>query len=359
MKTISNFMKENKGISAIIVILVLFLGGLFGYKELSKNPEVVTRFGGYGEATSKETVKKVNKTSKLGKELPTVEEILSAYSSALTEQSDLFIDEYIMNTYGDDVYVLYTAGLIPSTSLSERENLILTLTGNVVVDKEDSYYGIDTFKQTFDYISEIGDSSFYVNSNPTREDWDYTLPSNNTFSNISTTLESKNFFVQGSYISKGKDMEDYQKHIIAETLISGEPQEFETDEEVEEEINRLVEHHATLTVPFVLKKDMKVSEIKKELSKMKLNDAELTFETSNENFKRMQGDVGKLELDHGNDYEVSGYSVLTATFILDGNTTLYSGTNFLSYGKNQMELTETNQESTKAIVWDNFNLGED
>lgn len=364
-----DFIKQNKIVVITFIALILLFGFLIGRKIFLNNPNNVDKFTSYGSATNDDSIKKVNKSSNLGKKLPNAEEIMSSFNKEHTKELELIestdIDDFVLATYGEDVYNLYIEGLIPSTQLSEQDNLLILLTGNFFLDNNDTYFGVNLVPNTYNYITSLGTELIATSSNSSRTGWNYDLPEESEFNNTTTTISTGSFFVQGGFIQNYTQLSSND----AQALTGEDYPTFEDiseddadidakiDQRYAEYLKEKISNKYVLTLPIILKKDMKVSEIKKELEKIQFNEKSLTVITNSGSEIDNQASFSNFyALSSQNDYKISGLSSINVSFLIDENATMYPEINYLMYDKKQIAYSNEKPENTMttSTIFSNY-----
>lgn len=364
LRLVLDYLRENKKIVGLIIALLLFLGGLYAYNEFYRNPENLVKFSNYGGNDTSEVEKTISKNSTLGKELPYAEEIIKVISeknASNTEGVSYEFDDIILEEFGEQVSLLYTAGLIPSTILTESENTQIILAGNAYlqnVKAEDesgmsNYFGADTIVLSKNYIDSLGELIPDYSENPalTARGKPFEKAS---FSNITGTLENSSLKIHGVFLDTLPQVtqEDTPSEVLA---LLYNKYDGGSNLTTVDEFNDLTKGNYILTVNFIINKNMTIEKIKKELAELKLGEATPLFldytNIPQETVDSLSSDtnmLGSIEKQKGSDYEISSFSVLQASFYFPEDTSIFQTSNYLSLGKTQIELSPNN-----AIAYDN------
>lgn len=350
------FFKENKSIGLVSLGMILLLLGLFGYKTFYSNPDNVVKFSTYGGNDTRDVEKTISKNSVLGKKLPCAEEIITKIND--TEDKDLEIFDIVYNEFGEDVAKLFEVGLIPSSLLDDNDNIKIILSGNSYLDMESNYFPPEYLINTYDYINSLGEIKPRVILNPASK---FKLPESVSydFLNIDSKLSTKNLEIQGVFLNKPNlDNLSSESYLIAFNKFNSDIENIKSEEEF---LNK-IENNYILTLNFVLNKNMKVSEIYKELSELKLNDSEISNLSFNEvpndiknNFSPSVNLLEFIKENKGDDYEIASYSILQAKFYTGDSVKIYSNSNYLSYKDKQIELSNNKSvEFSNDLLYNDY-----
>lgn len=343
------FFKENKSIGLVSLGMILLLLGLFGYKTFYSNPDNVVKFSTYGGNDTRDVEKTISKNSVLGKKLPYAEEIITKIND--TEDKDLEIFDIVYNEFGEDVAKLYEVGLIPSSLLTEKDNIQIILSGNAYLDNSISYYPPEYTINTLEYINSLGSINPQKDVNPSSK----ILLNNNLtydYTNITTRLDTKNLEIKGVFLKKPNlDDNDLDTILLSYNKLGDSINNIQSNEELFDKIK----DNYILTINFVINKNMKISEIYKELDSLQMNDgslSKLSFDSLPDDYtNNITPDTNMLEhirKENKDDYEIASYSVLQVKFYTSDDVKIYSNSNYLSYKDNQIELT-----NNKSVEFNN------
>lgn len=364
LRLVLDYLRDNKKIVGLISALLLFLGGLYAYNEFYRNPENIVNFSNYGENDTSEVEKTISKKSTLGKDLPYAEEIIKVISeknASNTEGVSYEFDDIILEEFGEQVSLLYNAGLIPSTILTESENTQIILAGNAYlqnVKAEDesgmsNYFGADTIVLSKNYIDSLGELIPDYSENPALITRGKTFE-NASFSNITGTLENSSLKINGVFLDTIPQVteEDTPSEVLA---LLYNKYDGGSNLTTVAEVNEVTKGNYILTVNFIINKNMSIEKIKKELAELKLGEATPLFldytnipQETVDSLSSNTNMLGAIEKQNGSDYEIASFSVLQASFYFPEDTSIFQTSNYLSLGKTQIELSPIN-----TIAYDN------
>lgn len=333
--------------------MVLLLLGLFGYKTFYSNPDNVVKFSTYGGHDTRDVEKTISKNSVLGKKLPYAEEIITKIND--TEDKDIEMFDIVYNEFGEDVAKLYEVGLIPSSLLNEKENLQIILSGNAYLDNSIAYYPPEYTINTLEYINSLGSIKPQKNVNPASK---IVLNNNLTydFTNITTKLNTKNLEIKGVFLKK-PNLDDNDSDNDLDTVLLAYNKLGDSINNIQsaEELYDKIKDNYILTINFVINKNMKISEIYKELDSLKMNDgaiSKLSFDSlPNDYINNISPETNMLEYirkENKDDYKIASYSVLQVKYYTTDDVKIYSNSNYLSYKKSQIEL-----KNNKSVEFSN------
>lgn len=334
--------------------MVVLLGGLFGYKTFYSNPDNIVKFSTYGGNDTKDVEKTISKQSILGKKLPYAEEIIAEINNQEDIDSELY--DIVSEKYGDDVAKLFEVGLIPSTLLTESENIQIILSGNVFLKEDSNYYPPQYVINTLEYMTTLGDTIPTLKNNPSSR-FNSKIELYN-YSNINSKIETGDLDIQGVFLTK-PDINNLpnETYLLAYNKFKSELKNMTDGEELINELNK----NYILTVNFLVNKNMKVSEVLKEFSDLRLNDGELNLlsfkdlDESNKELLPIDSNVlGYLQESKGDDYEIGSYSILQVKYYTSDSTKIYSNSNYLSLKDKQIELSTGSVEFTNDLLYTDY-----
>lgn len=352
-------MLEHKPIMFSGIGLLVLGIGLIGYSIFMSNPNNVVNFTTYGGNDTSEVDSAIKKTSVLGKDLPNAEDIIKNLSdNDVTELSD--ISEFISENYNEDINLLYVEGLIPSTSLTEAENIQIILAGNNLINDESNYYPTKMYKNTKDYIDSLGSKVPVLTNNENSVNL-YT-PKETNFNNIDDSFNLDDLLIKGVYLYTPVNEEDnVQTNIAINQINNYDVSGFQDFNEAYKTLNGSY----ILSVNFMITKNMKVSKIRDQISKLTLNDSNLDFLTLSDSMKDYADslELGSYSLldslyyYYGDDYEIDAYSVLQVSFLVTSESKIYSGSNYLrNSDEGQIELSDKQPTNyfDNSVLYDNY-----
>lgn len=333
--------------------MILLLLGLFGYKTFYSNPDNVVKFSTYGGHDTRDVEKTISKNSVLGKKLPYAEEIITKIND--TEDKDIELFDIVYNEFGEDVAKLYEVGLIPSSLLNEKENLQIILSGNAYLDNSIAYYPPEYTINTLEYINSLGSIKPQKNVNPASK----ILLNNNLtydYTNISTKLNTRNLEIKGVFLKK-PTLDDNDLDTDTDTVLLSYNKLGDSINNLQsaDELYDKIKDNYILTINFVINKNMKISEIYKELDSLKMNDgsiSKLSFDSLPDEYRdNISPETNMLEYirkENKDDYEIASYSVLQVKYYTTDDVKIYSNSNYLSYKDKQIEL-----KNNKSVEFSN------
>lgn len=365
LKNIGDNFKQHKKIYLVIIVLIAFLGFLYGYSKFFEKPENIIDHTSFGKVDNKDLEKTISKKSDLGKDLPYAEEIIKKISELENKNTDNNEIDYfnvIHDTYGEEVARLYEAGLIPSSSLTESENTQIILSGNAFLKKEDTnYFGAEYIKLTRNFIDSLGKFSPDATLNPQPV---YPVVSYDEvdFFNTVSVLENKKIKINGVFLENIGELTEEDS--IEDVILLGHHRLGNSFKDIQtiEEANAKFSHEYILTINFLIKNNMKISDIKKELQDLKLGENNIEFldinnlgEEYKESISSTVNQLSFLEMEKGSDYEIASFSVLQARFAIPVEQDVFTTSNYLSLDEQKIELSSKGTIAyTNNMLYNNY-----
>lgn len=333
--------------------MVVFFGLFFGYKKFYDNPNTVVKFSSYGDK-GKETkeVEKVAKKSEY-KNLPYAEEVIKHISENKDKEENKHKEYYdlVREEYGEDIMKLSIAGFLPSSLLSEQDNKLLLLNGNALHsinnEKQPNFFPPTHSLNTEDYIYSLGESKPSLKETQIFNRYPYSLDGDDLFTNNTFFSTSDSIGIQGLSLGDFPNTDEGWDFFGRFLTTDGFNIESIDTEEKAMEIRK---DYKLLNVNIITTKETTFNEINKEINKIKLNDTEITQIVNKEDVLLVpENDLNFNTLKNGNDFVVTEGSVFQTIFIINKDVPLYSETNYVTFGKDKIELRKNNGSSFSQI----------